>query len=154
MLLDPFYGVFTFGKYLSRWLNRLLILSEGIGTCILIRQNKLLDLMMSYTGWAAIPLTIVAAFIAAGIINVAVRFVWNIILTFVYGTTDAETIVELRDRRIRRRRDRLTRRRKRQTADWTRVQIINSRSLDNQILLRSSSLNEKAAKGRKALFRL
>lgn len=154
MLLDPFYGVFTFGKRLTRWLNRFLILAEGYGIYWGINHYITQNQLISDIKFWVIPLCIIIAFIGIAIVNAAVRFLWNIVLTFVYGTTDAETIIELRQRRLQRRSDRQIRRMNRLTSGWTRADIVNSKVLDNRELLSSPSLYDKAAKGRKALAKL
>lgn len=154
MLLDPFYGVFTFGKYLSRWLNRLLMIAEAVGIYLLLKHAGIVDVLGDLDTWLRIPILVFSIFLAISIINVIIRFAWNIVLTFVYGTTDADTIIELRQRRLQRRRDRILRRQNRQTADWTRAKIISSRPLNNQELLASPALKEKMSRGRKAIDKL
>lgn len=154
MLLDPFYGVFTFGKHLSRWLNRLLILAEVVGIILFVKYYDISGLLDIMNPWLTLAVVVLIIVLGVPLINTILRFLWNVVLTFIYGTTDANTILELRESRLRRRRDRRQRRINRQTSDWTRAQIINSRTLDNQTLLQSPSLDKKTTNGRKALQKL
>ena len=155
MILDPFYGVFAFGKSLSRWLNRALLLAEGAGAYLLVKSCPSLPLIDSDIRWVPVVVCIALSLLAMAVVNGIIRYFWNIVLAFVYGTTDAETILEGRARKARRRQDRYLRRVNRQSAGWTRAEIVGSRVLDDGNVLGSpSGFEEKAARGRKALAKL
>lgn len=99
ILLDPFYGVFRTGKVIAKWLNRALILAEGAAVYFLIRELLIVDVLEPWHWLLVIP----GVILALHIVNSLVRGLWNIVLVFVYGTTDAETILEQRQDRADRR---------------------------------------------------
>lgn len=89
-LWDPFFGVFDVGKTIARWLNRLLIVVE-ISVIILgfkyhcdevWLRNELIWRILYFPG----------CLVAVNILNRAIRTIWNILLVFVFGSSNPEDI--------------------------------------------------------------
>lgn len=93
ILFDPFYGVFRGGKIVAKWLNRALILAEVsyVAACVVKVRKMGLDLEI----WEWLALFVITI-VAIHIVNLIIRFLWNIVVVFRFGTTDAQTIIEQR----------------------------------------------------------
>lgn len=99
ILLDPFYGVFREGKIIAKWLNRLLLLAESASVVHASAMLVRADLLESWMWLLIIP----GMFLSIHITNLVIRGVWNIVVVFVYGTTDADTILQQRREKAARR---------------------------------------------------
>lgn len=100
VLLDPFYGVSDAGVKITRWMNRILLVAE-VAAAVHFGQ-KLAD----YIGWETWmwALTPIALMLSIHIVNTVARWLWNIVVVIIYGTTDVEIIAESYARKAEKRR--------------------------------------------------
>lgn len=100
MLLDPFYGVYGTSTKIAHFMNRLLLVAEfGTLAFLIYKLAKLGGLPV--WGWIGVC---AGGVLAIHLVNVVVRFVWNVILTLFFGTTDADEIDEAHTKKMQRRR--------------------------------------------------
>lgn len=101
-LLDPFYGIFGFGRFVSRWLNRILVVAE---VALIIWGFKYhceyvwLPFEKAYR-YIYFP----ACLIALGIINNFIRLAWSLVVVLVHGTANTDEIIAHHEEKIENRR--------------------------------------------------
>ena len=100
MLLDPFYGVYSTSTKIAHFLNRLLLLAEFGAFAAMIFFLAKNDALGAW-GWVGFC---VGGVVAIHVVNLVLRFLWNVVLTFCYGTTDADEIEEAHERKLQERR--------------------------------------------------
>jgi hypothetical protein len=83
-ILDPFYGVSAPGRVVSKWMNRILLLSEIAVTVWLVRYQLETDYFPWYF-WLVLPIAFRLVF---GILHGVLRFVWNMFLVILFGSTN------------------------------------------------------------------
>lgn len=94
-LFDPFYGVSNAGVTITRWMNRILLVAEvAVAVWFGIFLHKEIHLSLGFYLWSPVFLLL---FIH--LTNVVMRWMWNIIMVIIYGTTDTEVITESYRRR-------------------------------------------------------
>ena len=99
MMLDPFYGLFNPGIRIAKILNRILLVFEIYSVFILSAS-----LLKDYTiePWQLIPV-IAASAVCIHLANVCIRAIWNFVIVIIHGTTDADVILEAREKRLSKR---------------------------------------------------
>lgn len=83
-ILDPFYGVSAPGRVVTKWMNRILLLSEIAVTVWLVRYQ----LETKYFPWYFWLLLPVAFRLVFGLLHNVLRFVWNLLLVILFGSTN------------------------------------------------------------------
>lgn len=100
LLLDPFYGVYGTSTKIAHFLNRLLLLAEfGAFAALIVFVAK--NGSLGPWGWVGFC---IGGVVAIHIVNLVLRFLWNVVLTFCYGTTDPDEIEEAHEKKIQERR--------------------------------------------------
>lgn len=100
-MFDPFYGVYGFGKDLSRWLNRILLIAELLAVAFGYWYHLTEVWMRGAIWWSIAYFPLCLVLISA--LNKLVRAFWNIIEVIVYGTTDADDIMERHEQKMQKR---------------------------------------------------
>lgn len=102
-MLDPCYGVFHHKT--ARILNRVILISEITAISAAAYAFVRLDdvYMWEWYHWAML---IAGAMLVIPVVNLVIRKLWDILMVLIYGTTDADEIVDARNERVERRRNR------------------------------------------------
>lgn len=100
VLLDPFYGVSDAGVKITRWMNRTLLVAEVVAA---VHFGQILADHIGWETWMW-ALTPIALMLSIHIANTVARWLWNIVVVIIYGTTDVEIIAESYARKVEKRR--------------------------------------------------
>lgn len=99
VLLDPFYGVSDTGVKITRWMNRTLLVAEVVAIVysvfLLIRDAGFPGGTLLFT-----PLILM---LGIHITNTVTRWIWNVVMVIIYGTTDVDVIADAYARKAEKR---------------------------------------------------
>lgn len=88
-LLDPFYSVSYRGTKITKWMNRITLLSEVSYVCYC---GYFFCLGYGQVPWWIFPTGIFVGIILIAIANWLLRMFWNVIIVIIYGTTNEQVI--------------------------------------------------------------